>query len=157
MLVNLNTGQGDPLPVRADGARFENPIGSSLGPDTILGTNFTAENLNREHSRQQRWRFGLQREVLSNLGVEIAYSGSYSDRIGRNIRQDYLPESYWNDSNERNLTANTFLTTNVTNPFRITNFAFLQQSNPVLYSRLAGNTFFTSATIQRNRLLRAFP
>ena len=43
------------------------------------------------------------------------------------------------------------------NPFRITNLAFLQQSNPALYSRLAGNTFFTSATIQRNRLLRAFP
>jgi hypothetical protein len=155
--VNLNTGVGDPFPVRSDGTRFDAPIGSSLGYDTILGNAFTAENLTREHSRQQRWRTSVQREVRQNLSVEIAYSGSYSDRIGRNIRQDYLPEQYWNDSNERNTAANTFLTANVTNPFRITNFAFLQQSNPTLYSRLNGNVFFTSATIQRNRLLRAFP
>ena len=99
----------------------------------------------------------MQRELARNLGIEIAYSGSYSDRIGRNIRQDYLPEQYWNDSNERNTTANTFLTASVANPFRIQNFAFLQTSNPTLYNRLAGNTFFTQQTTQRNRLLRAFP
>ncbi len=155
--VNLNTGQGDPFPVRADGNRFETPVGSSLGFDSILGSAFTAENLNREHSRQQRWRVSVQRELLGNLGLEIAYNGSYSDRIGRNIRQDYLPEQYWNDSNERNATANTFLVAQVTNPFRLQNFASLQTSNPTLYNRMAGSTFFTQATTQRNRLLRAFP
>jgi hypothetical protein len=154
---NLSTGAGDPFPVLPDGNRFQTPIGSTLGFDTILGAGFNAENLSREHTRQQRWRLALQREVAQNLSLEIAYSGSFSDRIGRGIRQDYLPEEYWNGSNERNTTANAFLTANVTNPFRITNFASLQQSNPVLYSRLAGSTFFTSATIQRNRLLRAFP
>jgi hypothetical protein len=156
-LVNLNTNAGDPFPVRTDGNRFETPIGSSLGYDTILGNAYTPENLQREHARQQRWRLSVQRQLGQNLGIEIAYSGSYSDRIGRNIRQDYLPEEYWNGSNERNTTANTFLTANVTNPFRITNFASLQQTNPTLYSRLNGNAFFTSSTIQRNRLLRAFP
>lgn len=155
--MNLNTSAGDPFPVRPDGNRFETPIGSSLGYDTILGSGYTAENQRREHARQQRWRVSVQRELAQNLGIEIAYSGSFSDRIGLNIRQDYLPEEYWNGSNERNTTANTFLTANVTNPFRITNFASLQQSNPTLYSRLSGNTFFTSATIARNRLLRAFP
>jgi hypothetical protein len=156
-LVNLNTGQGDPFPVRADGNRFETPIGSSLGFDTILGSGFTAENRNREHSRQQRWRISLQRELLRNLGFEIAYNGSYSDRIGRSIRQDYLPEEYWNDSNERNTTANAFLVAQVANPFRIQNFAFLQASNPTLYNRMAGSTFFTQQNVQRNRLLRDFP
>ena len=96
-------------------------------------------------------------ELARNLGVEIAYNGSYSDRIERSIRQDFLPEEDWNGSNERNTTANTFLTANVTNPFRIQNFAFLQASNPTLYNRLAGNAFFTQQTIQRNRLLRDFP
>jgi hypothetical protein len=156
-LVNVNTGQGDPFPVRADGSRFDTPVGSSLGVNTILGNTFTAENLTREHSRQQRWRLGVQRELMRNLGLEIAYSGSYSDRLGRTLRMDYLPEEYWNSSNERNLDANTFLTQQVTNPFRITNFAALQASNPALFSRLNGNTFFTQTTTQRNRLLRAFP
>ena len=156
-VYNINTGQGDPFPVRSNGSRFEEPIGSSLGVDTILGNSFTAENLTREHSRQQRWRVGVQREIMRNLGVEIAYNGSYSDRLNRSIRQDYLPEEYWNSSNERNTAANTFLTQQVTNPFRIQNFTFLQTSNPTLYNRLAGNTFFTQATTQRNRLLRAFP
>jgi hypothetical protein len=147
----------DPFPVRLDGNRFETPVGASLGYDSVLGTGYTVENQQREHSHQQRWRVSVQRELARNLGVEIAYNGSYSDRIGRNIRQDYLPGEYWNDSNERNTTANSFLTANVTNPFRLQNFAALQASNPALYQRLASNTFFTSATVQRNRLLRAFP
>ena len=99
----------------------------------------------------------MQRELASNLGLEVAYNGSYSDRIDRTIRADYLPEEYWNGSNERNTTANTFLTAQVANPFRIQNFEFLRTSNPALYSRLAGNTFFTQQTTQRNRLLRDFP
>ena len=53
---------------------------------------YTDQNLNREHARQQRWRLSVQRELASNLGLEVAYNGSYSDRIGRNIRADYLPE-----------------------------------------------------------------
>src|SRR4051794_11825464 len=63
-------------------------------------------------------------------------------RRPRSIRQDFLPEQFWNDCNERNATANAFLTGTVTNPFRMTN-------------RLSGNTFFTSGTIRRNRRLRA--
>jgi hypothetical protein len=45
----------------------------------------------------------------------------------------------------------------VTNPFNIANYASLQTSNPALYARLAANAFFTSSTIPRHRLLRAFP
>ena len=156
-LVDINTGQGDLFPVRSDGSRFDTPIGSSLGADTLLGTAFTNQNLNREHPRQQRWRVSVQRELASNLGLEVAYNGSYSDRIDRSVRADYLPEENWNGSNERNTTANTFLTAQVANPFRIQNFEFLRTSNPTLYSRLAGNTFFTQQTTQRNRLLRPFP
>jgi hypothetical protein len=147
----------DPFPVRADGTRFDTPLGSSLGFNSLLGMGFTPQNLSREHSRQQRWRISVQREVARNLGIEIAYNGSYSDRIGRTIRQDYLPEEFWNDSNERNTTAQAFLNANVTNPFRLQNFAFLQTTDPVLYQRMASSSFFTSATIQRNRLLRDFP
>ncbi len=99
----------------------------------------------------------VQREISRNMAVEIAYNGSRGDRLDRNIRQDYLPEEWWNSSNVRDLTQQNLLNANVTNPFFINNFAPLRTSDPALYNQMAGNSFFTSPTIQRNRLLRPFP
>jgi hypothetical protein len=109
------------------------------------------------HSRVQRWRLGWQRELDRSTALDIAYVGSYADRQGISIRQDYLPEEYWSDATVRDTATNAFLTANVPNPFHISNFAFLQTTDPLLYQRLLGSTTFTSTTIQRNRLLRAFP
>jgi hypothetical protein len=149
----------DPFPLRANG-RYQAQVGASLGADTILapgGGGFTAENPNRVHSRVQRWRIGWQRDLGARTVLDIAYVGSYADRQGIAIRQDFLPEQYWSSANVRDTSANDYLTANVTNPFNIANFASLQTSNPALYARLAGNAFFTSTTIPRHRLLRAFP
>jgi hypothetical protein len=162
LLGNPYAGQlgfADPFPVRTDGTRFDEPTGSSLGVDTIAGsTNYTIQNQNHEHARQQRWRIGIQREVINNLSVEVAYDGSYSDRIEVGIRQDYLPEQYWipGSLNRRDTAAQGVLAANVTNPYTIANFAALRTSDPVLYQRMAANGFFTATTVQRNRLLRQF-
>jgi hypothetical protein len=147
----------DPFPVRSTGTRFDQAIGNSLGANTALGTRFQAQNPNRVHPRVQRWRVGVQRELTRNMAVEIAYNGSRGDRLDRTIRQDYLPEEWWNGSNVRDLTQQNLLNGNVTNPFLISNFASLRTSNPALYNQMAGNAFFTSPTIPRHRLLRPFP
>src|SRR5687767_6969918 len=150
----------DPFPVRATGSRYQRPVGASLGSDTILapgGGGLATENPNRVHSRVQRWRLGWQRDLGGRTVLDIAYAGSYADRQGIQIRQDYLPEQYWSGANVRDTSANDFLTANVPNPFNIANYASLQASNPDLYARLAANGFFTSATIPRHRLLRPFP
>jgi hypothetical protein len=105
----------------------------------------------------QRWRLGWQHELNSRTAIEIAYAGSYGDRQGISIRQDYLPEQYWSSANVRDTTANDYLTQNVTNPFAIANFADLATTDPLLYQRLQGSATFTSTTIARHRLLRAFP
>ena len=147
----------NPFPVRSDGSRFDTPIGSSLGVDTLLGQNYTANNLNREHGRVQRWRVSLQRELTRNMAVEVAYNGSFADRLSIGIAQSYVPEIYYNSSNVRDNAQQVFLQANVTNPFRITNFASLQATDPALYQRMAGNAFFTAATVQRQALLRDFP
>jgi hypothetical protein len=147
----------DPFPVRVDGTRFDSPIADTFGANTLLGQSINAGNLNRVHTRQQRWRVSLQREVLPQLSLEVAYSGSYSDDVGIRLRQDYLPEAFWNDSNERNTSAQSFLNAQVTNPFYIGNFASLQTTDPALYDRIAAQSTFRSRTIQRHRLLRAFP
>jgi len=146
----------DPFPVRADGTRWDPILGDTLGINSLLGGALTTENGVREHPRQQRWRIGVQRELVSKLSVEVAYAGVYNDKLPVSIRTDYLPEQYWDGSNTRNTAANTFLTANVANPFFINNFASLKTTDPVLYQRLASNPTFSSPTIARNRLLRPF-
>jgi hypothetical protein len=147
----------DPFPVQANGQRFQSVLGSSLGVNTVIGENHTAPNSNTEHARVQRWRVSLQREIARNMAVEVAYNGSFGDRLDATIRQDYLPEEWYNGSNVRDLTQQNLLNANVTNPFFIGNFQSLRTSDPQLYNRMAGNSFFTSPTIQRHRLLRDFP
>jgi len=44
----------------------------------------------------------------------------------------------------------------VANPYLLSKFISLQTTNPTLYNRMAANTFFTNATIQRQRVLRDF-
>jgi hypothetical protein len=105
----------------------------------------------------QRWRLSWQREIASRTALDVSYSGSYADRQGISIRQDFLPEQYWNSSNFRDTSANEYLTFNVPNPFNITNYASFQTTNPQLYQRMQGSTVFTAPTIPRHRLLRAFP
>ena len=146
----------DPFPVRADGTRWDPVVGDTLGVNSLLGGTLTTENGLRDHARQQRWRVSIQRELASRLSVEVAYAGAYNDKLPMTIREDYLPEQYWDTSNTRNTTANTYLTAQVPNPYFINNFAFLSTTDPVLYQRLASNPTFSAATIQRNRLLRPF-
>ncbi len=148
----------DPFPVRVGGGRFEVPIEDALGVNAILGSSFTREDPNRKHARVQRWRLGVQREVLRGLAVELAYAGSYADRVGRNINEVYVPEQYYSTvTNVRDASAQALLQQQVPNPFHISNFPSLATTDPALYARLAGNAFFTAATVQRQNLLRGFP
>lgn len=147
----------DPFPARGGGSRYIAPFGTSLGADTLVGQGFNAENPNRVHARVQRWRLSWQRELAARTLFEVAYTGSYADRQGINIRQDFLPEEYWASGNVRDNSANEFLTGNVPNPFHINRYASLQSTHPELYQRMAGNAFFTATTVQRQRLLREFP
>ena len=157
----------DPFPVRADGTRFVTPSGSTLGGDFVAGQSLRYGNLDREHARLQRWRFGVQRELSRNMAIEVAYTGSFADHVepssfvGNNtqpvVRQDVLPEQYWNHSQTRNTALATSNNTNVPNPFFIGNLSGLRTANPALYNQLAAQALFTSPTIQKHRLLRAFP
>jgi hypothetical protein len=147
----------DPFPVRADGTRFVTPVGSSLGGDFVAGQALTYGNLDREHARMQRWRFGVQRELGRNMAIELAYVGSFADRVDLTVREDVLPSQYWNHTQTRNAALATSNNTNIANPFFIGNLSSLRASNPALYNQLAAQAMFTSPTIQKHRLLRPFP
>jgi hypothetical protein len=87
----------------------------------------------------QRRRLGRQRELNRRTALEVAYSGSYADRQGMQIRQDYLPEQYWSNANVRDTSANDFLTQNVPNPF----LAELCRLRTMTLLRLLGSATFT--------------
>ncbi|MCM3878517.1 MAG: carboxypeptidase-like regulatory domain-containing protein [Vicinamibacterales bacterium] len=147
----------DPFPLRADGTRFVAPVGNSLGGDFVDGNTLTYGNLNREHARMQRWRLGAQHELGRNMTFEAAYVGSFADHVDVNVRQDVLPEQYWNSTATRNTALATNMNANVANPFYIANFEGLRASNPELYGRLAAQSLFASPTVAKNRLLRPSP
>jgi hypothetical protein len=150
--------QQDPFPVRADGTRFNVPVGNQFGVDTLLGLGVTLNNPDREHPRVQRYRLSLQRELWGTTVFEAAYNYQVGDRLGVTIRQDYLPEEYWNSTNVRDTTQAALLNSNVPNPFHISRFAALQTTDPELYARLAATPTFTANNVQLHRLLRgSFP
>ena len=66
----------DPFPLNASGSRFLEPTNDTLGVDSAAGLALNTQNQNHEHARLQRWRIGVQREIASNLSLELAYDGS---------------------------------------------------------------------------------
>ena len=160
--ANANPANGksplvDPFPVRSDGTRFDVPIGNALGTLARIGTSYGFTDYNQEHARQQRWRVAVQRQIGRDWVLDVAYSGSFADKIGIGHNLNILPQQFWGTGRQRADAIQTNLNGNVTNPFLLKNFASLQQSAPLVYQNISTNSFFTNTTIQKQRLLRAFP
>jgi len=148
----------NPFPVRADGTRFDRPVGNALGSMALAGRNWSYTPYSTlRRARQHSWRIEVQRELMSNLLVSLAYHGLYGDRTRVNRRVDPLPAQFWADGQVRNAALASNLNANVTNPFFIGNFSSLQQSSPLIYQNMTTSTWFTSRTIRKHELLRPFP
>jgi len=147
----------DPFPLRADGTRFDAPLGNALGLNAVTGGNGSWIDYNAKRSRVHRWRVGLQRQIGQNMVVEAAYVGSLGDRIavGRNLRA--LPEQYWASGDTRNSAIDSNLNSNVPNPFLLANYADLRSANPLVHQNMSRQSFFLSSTIRKHQLIRAFP
>ncbi len=147
----------DPFPVRSDGTRFDEPTRAGLGNMATAGRGFTFSDFNTLHARQRRWRVGVQRQLGTSWVAEVAYSGSYSDRVYINRDLNALPGQYWATGNTRNDTVANNLGSNVRNPFLLSNFTPLRTSDPAVYQDISTQGFFTSPTVRKNQLLRPHP
>lgn len=164
----------DPFPARAafGGSRFDVPLGNALGNMALVGN--TGSNNGawtypaEKHPRMQRWRAGIERQIGTHDVVEAAYEGSFTSDLNINTSLSGIPSSFYNMTNVRptvacsatvtsNCLQDTNLAANVTNPFAIANFASLASSNPVVYQDMTTKGFYTSGTITKANLLRAFP
>jgi hypothetical protein len=146
----------DPFPVRADGSRFDVPYRNSLGLLAFAGRGLTFTPRDFQPARQQRWRIGIQRQLGTDMLLDVSYNGSYS-RIPVSQPVSFLPQQYWATGNVRNQAIDDDMNRNVPNPFNISNLTALQSANPTLYTYLRTQAFFTSSTIRKNQLLRTFP
>lgn len=147
----------DPFPVRADGSRFNTPLGNALGVMARVGRGMDYINRDWKRARQQRWRVGAQREITKTMVAEVAYLGSYTDNIALTKRLDFLPERYWADGLVRNDAIANALNATVPNPFNIRNFEFLRTQDPTLYQDMSANGFFTGNTRSVASFLRGYP
>ncbi|MGH9658777.1 MAG: TonB-dependent receptor domain-containing protein, partial [Bryobacteraceae bacterium] len=155
-LAASTTLLADPFPVRATGTRFDAPYGNALGGVILAGRGSTLPPRNFDPARQQRWRIGVQREIRSDVVVDVSYNGAYAT-IPVNQRIDFLPQQYWATGNVRRQAVDDDLNTNLPNPFNIRNLGPLQSSNPLVYNYLSTQGFFSGTTIRKNTLLRQFP
>jgi hypothetical protein len=147
----------DPFPIRTDGTRFDAPTRDTLGLMTKVGRGWSFLDYNLLHARKRRWRIGVQHTLGNNNLIEVAYAGSYSDHVPMARSLSPLPSQYWNTTTTRNDAVANNMNANVTNPFALANFADLRTSAPLIYADMTTNGFFTSGTIQKNKLLRAYP
>lgn len=146
----------DPFPLRPDGTRFDEPFGNALGPLALAGQSLNYSAYENRRARQQRWRVGIQRQLGANHLLEVAYAGSYSDRVYVSRPMNPLPERYWASGLTRNDAIASRMNANVSNPFLLRNLESLR-SDSLAWQFLSSQGFFTSSTIRLNQLLRPFP
>jgi hypothetical protein len=147
----------DPFPVRADGTRFDQAYGNSLGAVAFAGRDmdpFFARGYTP--ARQQRWRIGIQRELRKDIVLEISYNGAYS-KVPVDQSVNLLPASYYSSAQVRNQATEDKMNEQVPNPFYYGNFASLEQTNPMLFNYLTTQGRFNNKTISRGTLLRMYP
>ena len=144
--------------MRADGSRFDIPLGNALGVMALQGRGLNPYlDYNWERARQHRFRIAVQRQIGHSMVAEVAMLGSRTDHIQVSRRIDALPGKYWATGLIRNNALANDLNSTLSNPFNINNFAALRTSNPVVYADMLTNGFFTGTTIAKSTLLRPYP
>jgi hypothetical protein len=146
----------NPFPVQASGSRWTPASGNSLGAYILAGQGYTYYPRDYSPTRQQRWKFSVQRELHGNHMIDVSYNGAYaSSPFNKSL--SYLPAQYWNFGASRNNAVDAAMTATVANPFKSALTPALQQSNLPLYNYLSNIGIFTSNTLTVQQLLRAYP
>ena len=117
------------------------PTGSSLGLATFLGKGITFYDPNPAYAYSTRWQLSVQRQLFSNVLLDIGYLGNKAVKLGVDHNFNGIPIQYLSTSPSRDQATIDRLTANVPNPL----------------AGLLPGTSFNGATIARNQLLLAFP
>jgi hypothetical protein len=161
----------NPFP-STNGAQFIPALGSSAGNLSYLGASPTIYPQFLVPARSQRGSFGVQHQFKQSLMVEVSWLGSWTSHVSNesgglvnaggganpgNENLDAVPASFFTGGTQPNVAANTLLGGQVTNPFRISNFAGLQSSNPAAYTEMQHSSTFTNSTTALSNLVKPYP
>jgi len=125
-------------------------IGATLGGAVNLINNTIDRRANplnlgeRKNPRIQRFEVSFQREIFGGFVAEAAYIASRGNDLTTVIDINPIPRQFLSQSLATDAATQSFLQTNVANPFRN-----LPQAS--------GTAFFSPTTVQRQQLLRPFP
>ncbi len=129
--------------------------GASQGALTLIGQSITSVPPEVPRAYNQQWNFVIQRQLVKNMILDIAYVGSHGVHLpAASLQLNQLPVDYLNfarqhyseyvDVNGRAATsASAFFSAQIANPFASA------ISNP--------NSALRSATVTRGQLLAPFP
>src|SRR5581483_6146733 len=120
---------------------YMQPAGASAGLSTYLGNSISFYNQKPRSPYNQRWSFGIQRNLPGSFLFEANYVGSRGSEllISRNL--DGTPLEFLSPTRVRNMTVITRLGQQVPNPF----------------AGLIPGTSLNNATISVNNLLHPYP
>ena len=144
--VTYQANIGNPFPTG-----IQQPTGNRLGLATFLGQGVTFYDSNLKAPYVQRWSAGIQRELFSQLLLQVNYVGSRSTHLllGGEVSDasmssrplDGIPNQYLSRLPTRDQTTINLLSQAVPNPF---------------YPTLPG-TSLSSTTVSLSQLLRPYP
>jgi hypothetical protein len=118
------------------------PVGSALGLASSLGQNLgTLYQPDREAPYYTRWEMSVQRDLGHGWVAAATYLGSRGRKLPVARQTNSIPIQYLSTSPIRDTANESFLTTNVPNPFQ---------------GLLPGSTM-NGANVQRQQLLRPYP
>ena len=93
------------------------PVGASQGASTFLGQAITFMSPNTVNPYSVRWDFSIQRQIWSDMVLEVAYIGNHSVHLGISQALDYVPPQYLSTSPVRDNGVINTLSSTVANPF----------------------------------------
>lgn len=119
------------------------PVGSAQGLSTNLGGSpGTVFSVERENPEYWRYSIGIERELPWETVVEISYLGQRGNNLPVVRALNFVPEAFRTQSVIRDPAAETYLSTNVSNPLR---------------GLTPDNAGSNGANIARRRLLLQYP
>ena len=142
LVPSLNNGQSflastaTPYP-----GGIDRPNGAAQGLLTFAGQGVSYFNSGLRTPYTQRWQFSVQREVVKDMALEVAYVGSMSQDLRISRAQNPIPRQFLSTAVTRDQPAIDALSRAVTNPFY-----------PLL-----PNTGLAATTTTRGQLLRPYP
>lgn len=146
----------NPFPAGANGTRFNTPIGSAAGALYYLGGSPNLYDHNLVPARENRGTVGVQIQLGQSSMLDVSYNIAYSSHFSIGKNYTFTPASFYASGQQPNTAPNSLLASTIPNPFLLSNFAGVANSNPAAYGLMSLNQFFTQQSVSVGSLVRPY-